>query len=41
VAPEPTIEEVRDEVLQRIAAIRRHREKFGKPEEGGENGGSH
>jgi hypothetical protein len=25
--PEPTIEEVRDEVLRRIAAIRRHREK--------------
>jgi molybdenum-dependent DNA-binding transcriptional regulator ModE len=30
--PEPTIEEVRDEILKRIAAIRRHREKYGKPE---------
>jgi hypothetical protein len=35
--PEPTIEEVRDEVLRRIAAIRRHREKYGKPEEGGDS----
>lgn len=33
-APEPSIEEVRDEVLRRIAAIRRHREK-GKSGGGG------
>jgi hypothetical protein len=31
--PPPTIEEVRDEVVRRIRAIRRHREQHGKPEE--------
>ena len=29
---EPSIEEVRDQVIRRISAIRRHRETFGKPE---------
>lgn len=33
---EPSIEEVRDEVLRRLAAIRRHREKYGKPGAEGE-----
>jgi len=40
--PEPTIEEVRDEILRRIAAIRRHRETYGtgdRPAAHGEEGG--
>lgn len=40
VRPEPTIEEVRDELVRRVAAIRRHREQCGTgdrpPGEGGE-----
>ncbi len=39
---EPTIEEVRDEILRRIAAIKRHREKHGNgDEDAGGDGDSH
>ena len=37
---EPSSEEVRDEVLKRIAAIRRHRERYGDGAEGNEGGDS-